>query len=90
MTSHKHHGQSLVEAPRRLTPVPTVEKQHNQGSATTKLLLTPEEAAKALRIGRTSLYKLLRSGEIPSIRVGRSRRIPLRSLKEWLAVPLAA
>ena len=37
--------------------------------------LTPQQAADRLRMSRTHLYKLLDSGEIPSHRVGRDRRI---------------
>lgn len=54
------------------------------------LLLTPQEAAATLRMSRSSLYKLLLTGEIPSIKVGRMRRIPLNSLKEWVMDQLAA
>jgi len=37
--------------------------------------LTPQQAASRLKMSRTHLYKLLESGEIPSHRVGRDRRI---------------
>ena len=39
------------------------------------LLLTPEQAAKALGISRTSLYPLLLDGTITSVMIGRSRRV---------------
>lgn len=42
--------------------------------------LTPSTAAERLRMSRTHLYKLLDSGEIPSERVGRDRRIRMRDL----------
>lgn len=54
-----------------------------------KLLLTVEEAAEALSIGRSALYDLLRLGKIESIRVGRSRRIPRESLHRYVADALA-
>ena len=38
-------------------------------------LLTVEEAAKELRIGRTSLYALLKSGDLPSITIMSKRFI---------------
>lgn len=50
----------------------------------TKLLLTPQEAALALCMSRSSLYKLLLTGEIPSIKVGRMRRISLIALQQWV------
>ena len=40
-----------------------------------KLLLTPREAADVLGIGRSKLYEMLRSGVVPSVRIGRCRRI---------------
>ena len=48
------------------------------------LLYTPEEAAAALRIGRTRLYQLLASGEIASIKLGGSRRITPAALRSYV------
>ncbi|MEU5213285.1 helix-turn-helix domain-containing protein [Streptomyces sp. NPDC020742] len=42
----------------------------------TLVLLTVEEAARRLRIGRTTCYGLIRSGELESVPVGRLRRVP--------------
>ncbi|APT93563.1 hypothetical protein CPHO_00375 [Corynebacterium phocae] len=42
--------------------------------------LTPNEAAKRIGMSRTHLYKLLDSGEIPSDRVGKHRRIRFHDL----------
>jgi excisionase family DNA binding protein len=50
-----------------------------------KLLLRPGEVADALGIGRSIAYRLLKSGEIPSVRVGRSVRVPAETLRAWLA-----
>ena len=41
---------------------------------------TPAQVAQRLGMSRTHLYKLLDSGEIPSYRVGRDRRIRLDDL----------
>lgn len=38
--------------------------------------LVPQEAARVMRISQTRLYQLLRSGAMPSRRVGRQWRIP--------------
>jgi excisionase family DNA binding protein len=40
-----------------------------------RLLLRPEEAADQLAVSRTTLYALLATGELESLRIGRSRRI---------------
>ncbi|MER6431337.1 helix-turn-helix domain-containing protein [Streptomyces sp900105245] len=42
----------------------------------TLVLLTVEEAARRLRIGRTTCYALIRTGELESVPVGRLRRVP--------------
>lgn len=49
-----------------------------------KLLLTPEEAADVLSIGRSKLYTLLATGDVPSVRIGACRRIPLSALVEYV------
>ena len=49
-----------------------------------RLLLTPEEVAQALAIGRSKVYDLLRSEEVSSIRIGGSRRIPVSALHEFV------
>jgi excisionase family DNA binding protein len=50
-----------------------------------KLLLTPTEAARALGIGRSKLYQLLRTGTVASVRIGSCRRIPAATLPELIA-----
>jgi excisionase family DNA binding protein len=49
-----------------------------------KLLLTPEEAAEALSIGRTKVYELLGQGLLRSVRIGTCRRIPREALDEFV------
>ena len=50
-----------------------------------RLLLTVEEAADRLGIGRSLMYELIGGGVIASIRVGRLRRVPLESLTDYVA-----
>ena len=47
-----------------------------------RLLLTPEDAADVLGVGRTKLYELLRVGAIESVRIGRARRVPADALHD--------
>ncbi len=49
------------------------------------LLLTVEETADILRVGRTLAWALVRDGVLPSVRLGRCVRVPLRALEEWVA-----
>ncbi len=51
----------------------------------TLVALTVEEAARRLGVGRTTMYALLASGEIPSVTIGRLRRIPAEALKDYVA-----
>lgn len=53
--------------------------------ADSRLLLTVEEAADRLGIGRSLMYELIGSHEIASIRVGRLRRVPLEALTDYVA-----
>lgn len=54
------------------------------GLVTERILLTVEEAARRLGIGRTLAWRLVRDGELPSVRLGRLVRIPERALDDWL------
>lgn len=49
------------------------------------LMLTPEEAALALRVGRSKVYDLMRAGELRSVKIGGSRRISVNALAEYVA-----
>jgi excisionase family DNA binding protein len=49
------------------------------------VLLRPERAAEVLGIGRSKLYELLAAGEIESVRIGRSRRVPVVAIEEYVA-----
>ncbi len=44
-------------------------------TARTEYLMSPEELAKFLGLGRTRAYELLSSGVIPSVRIGRLRKV---------------
>ena len=50
-----------------------------------KLLLKPEEAAEVLSIGRSKVYELMGTGELASVRIGASRRIPADALVEFVS-----
>jgi excisionase family DNA binding protein len=49
-----------------------------------RLLLRPEEVAAILGLGRSTIYELLRSGELPAVHIGRATRIPARDLHRWI------
>lgn len=45
------------------------------------LLYRPEYAAELLGIGRSKLFELMATGQLESVKIGRSRRIPRVSLE---------
>ena len=47
-------------------------------------LLTVDEVLRWLRLGRTRTNELLRSGEIPSYKVGRRRLVRRGDVEAWL------
>jgi excisionase family DNA binding protein len=49
------------------------------------VLLTVEEAARRLRIGRTTCFNLIRTGALESVPVGHLRRVPVEALPEYVA-----
>ena len=48
-------------------------------------LLTVNEVAARLAIGRTTLYQLITSQELRTVKIGRARRIPESAVNEWIA-----
>ena len=49
-----------------------------------KLLLRVSEAQKVLSLSRSTVYALIASGQLPSIRIGRAVRVPVDALKQWV------
>jgi excisionase family DNA binding protein len=48
------------------------------------LLLTPEEAATVLRVGRTTVYALMKAGDLRPVHIGRSCRISRAELERYV------
>ena len=49
-----------------------------------RLLLTPEEAAEVLRVGRTTVYALMRCGDLRAVHIGRSCRISQAQVERYV------
>jgi excisionase family DNA binding protein len=49
-----------------------------------KLLYTPLEAAAALSVSRSTIYELMRRGELNSVHIGSCRRIPADALARFV------
>lgn len=48
-------------------------------------LHTVEEAADILRIGRNRVFKLIATGELHSVKIGRSRRVTSAAIEDFIA-----
>ena len=75
---HPHRkGSAIVNAP----SLTTTDNQTD----TLPLILTIEQAAKTLGVGRTLMYGLVMNGDIESVTIGRLRRIPAEALTDYVA-----
>jgi excisionase family DNA binding protein len=54
-------------------------------SVVENVMLTVDEAAKWLRIGRTTAWGLVKSGELRSVLIGRLRRVPAAEVHAYAA-----
>jgi excisionase family DNA binding protein len=50
-----------------------------------RLLLTITEAAERLAVGRSTVYELVNRGDIETVHVGRSARIPVAAVQRFAA-----
>lgn len=50
-----------------------------------RLMLRATEVGQSLGYGRSKVYQLIASGELPSVRIGRSVRVPRSALLAWIA-----
>jgi len=71
---------------RRVTPAAST-------TADGHLLLTVDETAAALQIGRNTVYGLIQRGELPVVPFGRTIRVSRVALERWIeqrSVPVGA
>lgn len=47
-------------------------------------LITPQEAAELLGCGMNTIYKILKSGKLKAMRIGRVWKIPRRAVQEYI------
>lgn len=63
-------------------------KQHVEdrpkGGTLTEPLLNADEAAQLLHVPRSTLYELVRSRQLPHVRVGRGLRFTRAGLHAWV------
>ena len=56
----------------------------SRGERPPRLLLTVEEAAERIGICRSNMFKLIRRGEVQSVKVGRLRRVTPDALEDFV------
>lgn len=49
-----------------------------------QVLISVEEAARRLCIGRTATYELVRKKQLQSVKIGRTRRVVVNSLENYI------
>ena len=76
-------GRSFLGRSPRFAPAPAPPEPP-------RLLLTPVEAAIALRLCPRTLWTLTKDGTIPHIRIGRQIRYPVAVLEEWITKQTSA
>jgi excisionase family DNA binding protein len=62
----------------------TEAKRPRDAGAAESLLLTPEEAATLLRVGRTTVYALMKAGDLRPVHIGRSCRLARAELERYV------
>ncbi|MCU1606071.1 MAG: putative excisionase, partial [Modestobacter sp.] len=61
------------------------DSERSEDSSGDRLLLTTEEAADLLRVGRTTVYALIKDGQLRPVHVGRSCRISRAELERYVS-----
>ena len=50
-----------------------------------RLSLRPVEVAEKTGLGRSKVYELMATGNLPTVRIGRAVRVPADALRNWVA-----
>ncbi|MEV1287101.1 helix-turn-helix domain-containing protein [Micromonospora sp. NPDC049679] len=56
----------------------------SEGRLSEVKFLTVAEVATVMRVSKMTVYRLVHSGELTAVRVGRSFRVPERAVHEYL------
>jgi excisionase family DNA binding protein len=57
---------------------------NNRGDISDVKFLTVAEVAAVMRVSKMTVYRLVHSGELPAVRVGRSFRVSEEDVNEYL------
>ncbi|WP_154402196.1 helix-turn-helix domain-containing protein [Ornithinimicrobium cavernae] len=59
----------------------SMAEEHRLGEMS---FMTVAEVAAVMRVSKMTVYRLVHSGELPSVRVGRSFRVPEKAVQDYL------
>jgi len=54
------------------------------------LVFTPDEVAELLCVSRYTVYRLIEQGNLPTVRIGRLRRVRRVDLERWMEEHLSS
>ena len=54
-------------------------------SFSTSRFLTVQEVAELMRVSTMTVYRLIKAGDLPAVRVGRSFRVPEQAVHDYLS-----
>ena len=77
-SANEPSADTVVRMPSRRGPLPEPERN-------VRLLLSVEEAAQRLHIGRSTVYTLVAQNQLESVKIGKLRRIPAQALENYVA-----
>lgn len=65
--------------------MPTVHHSQARGTKVLPSLLAIKQATHELGISRTSIYELIASGKLKTVKIGRRRFVTLEAIEEFIA-----
>lgn len=84
MPEKRSHEARLPDEPRANVPPRTSPAASRDPALAEMRFLTVAEVATVMRVSRMTVYRLVHSGDLPAVRVGRSFRVPERAVHEYL------
>jgi excisionase family DNA binding protein len=64
--------------------MPTQQKETAHPELAQVQFLTIAEVAKVMRVSKMTVYRLVHSGELPAVRVGKSFRVTEKAVQDYL------